>query len=111
MALGVLTNTTAECYSTVGFGVSSPVGGISFGTGRKAKDCSRLALAERFYARGQNAAGDRLMCTITEVREALGEDCIALVNTVKLEQPRYVTHEELAERERRKDTAQRGIQK
>lgn len=107
-----MANTTAECYTSTGVGFSTPVGGVSFGTGRKAKDCSRLALANVFYARGQTAAGDRMLCSITEVRAALGEDCLALVReTQRIDTSQFVTREELIERERRMDIVTRKVSK
>lgn len=101
-AFAVMANTTAACYTSTGVGLSTPVGGVSFGTGRKAKDCSRVMLAEAFYAKGQKMAGDKLMCSVTEVRQALGEDCMVLLNPpVEVDTSRFVTREEMLERERR----------
>jgi hypothetical protein len=81
-------NTTAECYTSIGGGASASIGGISFGFGKKAKDCAKLVLANDLYARGQKTAGDRIFCTITEVKETLGDDCLALINEVSVEHGR-----------------------
>jgi hypothetical protein len=115
-AFAALANTTAECYSSVGVGLSSPVGGISFGTGRKAKDCSRLKLAELMYAKGAREAGDRMLCSVSEVRAALGADCLTLIAVVAPAAPlvdtsQFVTREELAERERRIERTTRRVGK
>lgn len=95
-ALAGGTNTTAACRYSVGLGGSAPVAGLSFGLGRKDKDCERLVLAQYLREIGQTAAAERVLCRITELRKALGEDCLALVHQVPVAQaPRFVTPEEL----------------
>jgi hypothetical protein len=81
------TNTTSPCFHSVGVGLSSPIGGISFTKGRKSADCFRLELAQSLYARNNNLAGDRVMCSITELKQALGADCIAYLNQKPVDEP------------------------
>lgn len=93
------TNTTAPCYTSIGAGISSTVGGLSFGSGRKAKDCARFILAQDLYSRGLFTAGDKVYCAITEIREALGETCLAVIaeqRTVEIQQTDTVSRVELS---------------
>lgn len=76
------TNTTAQCRYSVGAGGSAVVGGLSFGIGRKDKDCERLGLAMYLRDIGQVAASEKVLCAITRLKEALGETCLALVHEV-----------------------------
>lgn len=71
---------TAECLKGGGVGAQGAAFGLSLGGSRKDHDCARFILANNLYARGQKVAGDRVFCQITEIKEALGADCIALVN-------------------------------
>jgi hypothetical protein len=91
------TNTTAQCHYSVGFGGSAPVAGLSLGFGRKDKDCERLVLAQYLRGIGQLSASQRVLCQITELKRALGEDCIALVNEIRVEKPtaEYATKTDL----------------
>lgn len=72
--------TTADCRVGGGAGAQGASFGLSFGGARKDHDCARLVLANNLYARGQKVAGDRVFCQITEIKQALGDDCIALIN-------------------------------
>ena len=76
------TNTTAQCHYSVGAGASAPVAGLSFGFGRKDRDCERLVLAQYLRDIGQQAASERVLCQITELKRALGADFLALVHEV-----------------------------
>lgn len=78
------TNTTAECRYSVGAGGQAAVAGVSFGWGRKDKDCWRVILADRFYDQGNPDAGDILMCRIKELREAFGPDCLVMLRRSRL---------------------------
>lgn len=73
-------NTTAGCRYVSGAGGQAPVIGLALNLNFKDKDCERLGLAQYLYGRGLDGAGDRVMCTITELRKTLGEDCLALVH-------------------------------
>lgn len=42
-------------------------------------------LAEFMYGRGLDTAGDKLMCQIRTMKDALGTDCITLVHQYKLD--------------------------
>lgn len=90
---------TASCATGWGIGAQAPIAGLSFNKNRRDKDCVRFELAQDLYARGQNAAGDRVFCTISLVKAALGEDCLALVNTVEVQTG--ISRSELQERDRR----------
>lgn len=78
------TNTTADCRYSVGGGGQAAVAGLSLGWGRKDKDCERRDLAEFMYARGNPDAGDMLMCRITELRKAFGEDCLVMLRRARM---------------------------
>lgn len=81
---------TSECLKGGGAGAQSAGFGISFGGSKRDRDCARFVLAQSLYARGQRSAADRIFCQITEVKLALGGDCIALIN----EQTVYISREE-----------------
>ena len=100
-AIAGVGETTAACRYHNGGGLQLLGVGISVGHSSKDADCERLALATFLYAHGKDLAGDRVMCNITAVKEALGEDCLALVNELKAAPPaadgstKYVTPAEL----------------
>lgn len=94
--------TTASCRYAEGLGIQAVPAAGSVGLTFKDKDCSRAELAQVFYARGADDAGDKLMCQIKLVREALGDDCLAEVHVLVVTQvaapadmSQYATHEEL----------------
>lgn len=78
--------------------------GFSFGKSRADRDCRRLAYAEKLLALGDTAAANRLLCSIPDIRTAMGDtldECLALVNQLHPVQTSdnattYVTREELA---------------
>jgi hypothetical protein len=74
------TNTTATCrYDTHG-GLGTFIGGVSFGRGMKDHDCQRIALADSFYSRGNTYAAAKLYCSVRDVRDAIGGDCVATLD-------------------------------
>lgn len=79
--------------------------GTSVGLTFKDHDCIRAELAQMLYSRGARAAGDKLMCEIKEVHDALGKDCLTTIALVEVPvataAPDAVTHSELQEVERR----------
>jgi hypothetical protein len=82
-AIAGVGETTAGCRYHNGGGLQLLGVGISVGHSSKDKDCERIALAEYMYAHGKDIAGDQIMCKVTTVAEALGEDCLALVHELK----------------------------
>jgi hypothetical protein len=74
-------DTTANCQKDRRVGVSSVVGGLSFGASRTDRDCRLLERADYEESRGNVSASIRLRCATTVYREALGEDCEALLST------------------------------
>lgn len=100
-ALAGFQTTTAGCRYGEGLGVQLSNAGVSGGLSFKDHDCARLQLAEFFYSRGQDIAGDRVICQIREVQQALGDDCLGLVHEVTATVPSdAVTHAELRTVER-----------
>jgi hypothetical protein len=109
------TNTTAGCYYDQHAGLGTVFGGISFGHGRKDKDCEKRALAQELWYRGNIIGGNRVYCSIRTIKDTLGEDCEALLNEQTTKQvhsdetvispngwrgeelapPNFVTHDEL----------------
>lgn len=89
--------TNAPCRYAEGLGIQTNNVGGSVGFTFKDKDCERFQYAQYMYARGQNVAGDRLMCLIKRIHEALGDDCLALVNELVVVRAEYPP----GERERR----------
>jgi len=83
-ALATVGNTTAACHYANGGAGQGNAFGLSLSFSRKDRDCERYMLAQYLYDRGQDAAGDRLMCQIRVMREALGEDCLGLVHQIQL---------------------------
>lgn len=73
------TNTTASCRYSVGGGGQATVLGLSFGFGRKDKDCERFELAQYLYSSGNTEAGDTMLCRIGAMREAFGDECMTKV--------------------------------
>lgn len=104
-AVAGLGETTAKCRYHNGAGLQLAGVGLSFGHSSKDGDCERLELATYLYSRGNDIAGDRVMCAIKAIKDALGADCLALVHEMKAVPTAsghdYVTHDELAERDRR----------
>lgn len=97
------TNSTAACVRDQHAGIGAIIGGFSIGHGKRDKDCARQELAQGLWAQGQFEAGDRIYCAITEVHEALGDDCLKLLrhDVPPAIPPDVVTHAELLEIERR----------
>jgi hypothetical protein len=98
-AIAGIGETTAQCRYHDGAGLQLFVVGASFGKSRADKDCQRYSAAQFFYQHGQPEAGNRLMCTVTVVHEALGDDCLTLIKTVLPPAEAYPT----GEAERRKE--------
>lgn len=97
--------TTASCRFAEGVGIQTMPAGTSVGLTFKDHDCVRAELAQMLYARGARAAGDKLMCEIKEVHDALGKDCLSIIALV-VEAPApvaadAVTHQELLDAEKR----------
>lgn len=89
-------NTTAGCRYDSHMGLGSVLGGLSFGRSYKDRDCLKLQVANDLWSKGLNLAAVRVYCTIPTIKDALGDDCEALLN----QQPSKpvadaVTHEEL----------------
>lgn len=96
-ALAGFQQTTAGCRFAEGLGLQLTSAGTSVGFTFKDHDCVRFELAQFFYSRGQDIAGDRIICAVHEVRQTLGDDCEALVHEIVLTRPvDAVTHAELA---------------
>jgi hypothetical protein len=95
------TNSTASCVRDQHAGIGAVIGGLSFGRGKRDSDCARQALATQLWARGEVNAGNLIYCQITEVKAALGADCIALVNERTYAPENAVTQDQLRETERR----------
>lgn len=100
-------DTNAPCRFAEGLGIQTMPGAASAGFTFKDHDCMKFRLAEYFYARHQDVAGDRLMCSMNEVRKALGKDCLDVVGVV-FNPPQVavapvdaVSHKELQEFENR----------
>jgi hypothetical protein len=98
-ALAGFQQTTAGCRFAEGVGVQATAAGTSVGLTFKDHDCARFELAQFFYSRGQDIAGDKIICQIHEVKDALGADCLALVHEINATTPEYPP----GERERRQD--------
>jgi hypothetical protein len=76
--------------------------GTSLGFSFKDHDCARFQLAQFLYSRGQDIAGDKVMCQISELKEALGSDCLAEIHEIVATTAVYPD----GERERRQARAQ-----
>jgi hypothetical protein len=74
------TNTTAACRYDGHAGLGTILGGVSFGRGFKDADCKREGYALSLWSQGRDAAAARVYCQITEVKAALGADCVELVS-------------------------------
>jgi hypothetical protein len=83
----------------VGAGGQATILGLSFGIGRKDRDCERVALAEMMYDRGNPDAGDAIMCRVRELREAFGADCLAMLARSRPAVPAQPTERQLRMRE------------
>src|SRR5665213_917377 len=100
-------NNTSGCVLEQHAGIGAVIGGISFGHGKRDRNCARQQLAIVLWARGETEAGNRIYCSIDEVKDALGADCLALLSTrIAVERPAgdghdYVTPEQLQEVENR----------
>jgi len=92
------TNTTAACRYDTHAGLGSVLGGLSFGRSYRDKDCLKLQVANDLWAKGMDIAAVRVYCTIPTIKDALGDDCEAVLNE-KHAAARVVsdtvTHEEL----------------
>ncbi len=86
---------TADCQGDWRVGASVPGGGVSFGKSRTIRDCVLSHAAAEELARGNLAASIKLRCLISVYREALGNECEALLNTQTEVRSTYVTKEEL----------------
>lgn len=105
-AIAGIGDTTAACRYHNGGGLQLFGVGLSLGHSSKDKDCERIALAQLMWSRGQDIAGDKIMCKVTTVHEALGDDCLALVHEltaikVTETQTNYVTTQQLNQVEQR----------
>jgi hypothetical protein len=94
--------TTAGCRFAEGLGVQTMPAGTSLGFSFKDHDCARFQLAQFLYSRGQDIAGDKVLCQITELKDALGADCLADVHQIVATAAVYPA----GERERREARAQ-----
>ena len=100
-------NNTSGCVLEQHAGIGAVIGGLSFGHGRRDKNCARQQLAIVLWARGETEAGNRIYCSIDEVKDALGNDCLELLSVrIAVERPAgdghdYVTPEQLQEVENR----------
>lgn len=72
-------NTTAACQKDRRLGVGSVFGGLSVGASRTDRDCALLAAADRELVLGNVLASVRLRCATKVYRDALGDDCAALL--------------------------------
>jgi hypothetical protein len=86
-AVAGATNTTATCWVGRGVGVQAQILGFSLGGAKRDEDCVLHTLAQSLYATGRVVAGDRLMCRIRALREALGAECLALMQTIRVSGP------------------------
>lgn len=93
------TNTTAACRYSVGAGGQATFLGLSFGIGRKDRDCERIALADMMYDRGNPDAGDVIMCRVKELREAFGDDCLTMLRRSRTPAVSGPTSHQLEQRE------------
>jgi hypothetical protein len=71
--------TTAPCRYAEGLGIQTMPAGGAVGFTFKDHDCMKLGLAQEFYAKGMNEAGDRIMCAIKEVEGVLGRQCLMIL--------------------------------
>lgn len=101
-AIAGVGDTTAKCRYHDGAGVQLIGFGVSFGKSRADSDCRKVAYADLFYARGDDSAGNRMLCSIKDIRNAMGDsldDCLALVNELHAVKQgsgtAYVTQQEL----------------
>ena len=63
------------CHGATSGGVSSPFGGVSFGTSWKDGNCERIVLAETLAALGENIVALALLCQDSRVAAAAGDRC------------------------------------
>jgi hypothetical protein len=101
-ALAGIGITTAGCRFAEGLGVQTMPAGTSVGFSFKDHDCARFQLAQFLYSRGQDIAGDKVLCQISELKDALGADCLADVHQIVTTAAVYPA----GERERREARAQ-----
>lgn len=99
-ALAAMGITTAGCRFAEGVGIQLIPGGTSVGITLKDHDCVRFQIAQFFYSRGNDLAGDHVICQIAEVRKDLGDDCLAYLAQEHAPAD-AVTHSELRELEKR----------
>jgi len=99
--------TTANCRFHDGAGLQLLIVGVSVGKSRKDADCARLELVKYFCDHNAQEAAQDVACKISFVKDALGDHCQELLETMCLvEVPivapvDFVTHSELHEVERR----------
>jgi hypothetical protein len=104
MAWSAATNTTAPCERDQHAGIGAVIGGLSFGHSTRDHDCAREHIAADLYAHGNVLAAEMVYCAISEVKAALGADCLKILREsepVATPAPDAVTHAELQEAERR----------
>ena len=75
-----VSNTTAACIKASGFGASVPGFGAGLSLPIKDKDCLLDRAADKELDRNNLGASIALRCRISYYREALGEDCVALLH-------------------------------
>jgi hypothetical protein len=109
-ALAGIGVTTAGCRFAEGLGVQTMPAGTSVGLSFKDHDCARFEIAQFLYSRGQDAAGDRVMCQIKDVSDALGKDCLTIIHAAPAVPADAVTHADLDTALRAHDQV-RGVQK
>jgi len=71
--------TTAPCRYAEGLGIQTMPAGGAVGFTFKDHDCMKLGLAQEFYAHQAWEAGDRLMCSIKDVANVLGKECLMIL--------------------------------
>lgn len=74
--------TTARCMKGRELRLSGPGAGVGFSFSGEHKDCWLDDFADQELARGNETASIRLRCQISYYKQALGEDCEALLKTI-----------------------------
>lgn len=87
-------DTTAECQGDWRVGLSATGGGLGFGKSYSIRDCYLVKASDTEFARGNIAASIKLRCRISFYRDALGDDCEALLDTQTVVKE-YATKEDL----------------
>lgn len=89
---------TASCVTGMSLGGQTPVVGGSVSFTKRNSTCVKFELAQDAYDRGQYALGDRIYCSIKEIREAAGDldTCLSLANQlIRTSTGDYVTRDEM----------------